>query len=305
MTHESALRRARWLQDAEILQDLRAEVFIEEQGVPREIEWDGRDAEAEHVLAERDGEAVGCGRLLPDGRIGRLAVRQPFRDQGIGAQILDELLGIARRRGERAVYLHAQADALTFYERAGFTARGERFEEAGIEHVDMVMDFSYEDWDSTVFGVRYPSPLDELVVAQARLARRELAILSPDLDTRLFNRAGFISALRRLARSERQARIRVLITDVRAVVGRRHGILDLARRMPSKLELRSLREHPNWDGDTLVIRDRDSTLGMPGSSRDPGFYRPGDRARCETALGRFEELWKAGNVDVEFRALAL
>ncbi|MEL7045449.1 MAG: GNAT family N-acetyltransferase, partial [Pseudomonadota bacterium] len=126
-----------------------------------------------------------------------------------------------------------------------------------------------------------------------------------DLDTRLFNSSELVSALRRLARSERQARIRVLIMDVRAVVSRRHGILDLARRMPSKLELRSLREHPDWDGDTLVIRDRDSTLGMPGSSRDPGFYRPGDRARCETALSRFEELWKAGTANTEFRALAL
>lgn len=299
------MRRARWPNEAEILQSLREEVFIDEQGVPREIEWDGRDAEAEHVIAERDGQPLGCGRLLPDGRIGRLAVRQSFRDQGIGRQILDQLLVIARRRGERAVYLHAQASALSFYQRAGFTARGERFEEAGIEHVDMVLEFSYADWDSAVFGVRYPSPLDELVLAQARLARRELAILSPDLDTRVFNSSELVSALRRLARSERQARIRVLIIDVRAVVSRRHGILDLARRMPSKLELRSLREHPDWDGDTLVIRDRDSTLGMPGSSRDPGFYRPGDRARCESALSRFEELWKAGTANTEFRALAL
>ncbi len=305
MTRDCVVRRARWPDDAETLQALRAEVFISEQGVPQDIEWDGRDAQAEHIIAEVEAEAVGCGRLLPDGRIGRLAVRRAFRGQGIGRQILDEILLLARRRGERSVYLHAQADALAFYERAGFASRGERFEEAGIEHVDMAMDFFYGAWDNTVVGVRYPSPLDELILAQATLARRELAILSPDLDTQLFNDSSLISALRQLARSDRQARIRVLVMDVRAVVGRRHGMLDLARRMPSKLEMRCLREHPDWDGDTLVIRDRDSTLGMPGSSRDPGFYRPGDRARCETALGRFEELWKAGTVHAEFRALSL
>lgn len=300
------IREARWPDDAPRLEALRREVFVEEQGVPAAIEWDGRDADALHVLAEDDdGVAVGCGRLLDDGRIGRLAVRHPARGTGIGARMLAELVLLARRRGVAGVYLHAQADAVAFYERAGFLRRGEPFEEAGIMHLDMHQELDYRDWDGTIVRLRYPTPFDQLVVAQARLARRELAILSPDLDKRLFHREELTDALRRLAREERQARIRVLVMDARALVGRGHALLSLARRIPTKLSIRRLAEHPDWDGDTQVIRDRDSLLALPGTVRDPGFYRPGDRARCEPELGRFEELWRAGVVDPEFRALSL
>jgi predicted GNAT family N-acyltransferase len=300
------IREARWPYDARRLEALRREVFIEEQGVPPDIEQDGRDADALHVLAERDdGTVVGCGRLLEDGRIGRLAVRRPARGAGIGARMLEGLVLLARQRGVAEVYLHAQADAIAFYERAGFLRRGEPFEEAGITHLDMHQLLDYRDWNDTIIRLRYPTPFDQLVVAQARLARRELAILSPDLDPRLFNREELTDALRRLAREERHARIRVVVMDARALVGRGHALLTLARRIPTKLSIRRLAEHPDWDGDTQVIRDRDSLLALPGTERDPGFYRPGDRARCETELGRFEELWRAGVVDPEFRALSL
>ncbi|MFT7287971.1 MAG: hypothetical protein ACI87W_002086, partial [Halieaceae bacterium] len=67
----------------------------------------------------------------------------------------------------------------------------------------------------------------------------------------------------------------------------------------------SLPEHPNWGGDTLVMRDRDSLLALPAGENNPGFYRPGERARCEKELARFDELWRAGQVDPEFRALSI
>jgi hypothetical protein len=100
-------------------------------------------------------------------------------------------------------------------------------------------------------------------------------------------------------------RLQILVQDARSMVQRGHRLLKLARRLPSSVELRRLKEHPDWDGDTLLIRDRDSLLALPGSERDPGFYRPGDRARCASAIARFEELWRAGEVDPEFRALSL
>jgi len=300
------VRQARWPDDANSLEALRREVFIEEQGVPRDIEWDGRDADAVHVLAEQEnGPVIGCGRLLADGRIGRLAVRRTRRGEGIGAAMLARLVDLAQQRGAAEVYLHAQASAVAFYERAGFAARGAPFEEAGIEHQDMHRALDYRNWNDTIVGLRYPAPFDQLVIAQARLARRELAILSPDLDPRLFSRDELSDALRALAREHRQALIRVLVMDARALLGRGHALLSLARRMPSKLSIRRLSEHPDWDGDTQVIRDRDSLLALPATARDPGFYRPGDRARSETELGRFEELWRAGIVDPELRALSL
>ena len=299
------VREATWPDDEPALEALRRRVFIEEQGVPREIEWDGRDGDARHVIAEVDGGAVGCGRILPGGRIGRLAVLPPWRDRGVGRALLDALLDLARQDGLPDVHLHAQSAAIAFYQRAGFHPRGEPFDEAGIAHVDMHRDLDYSDLDRDLVRVRYPAPFDALVVAQARLARRELAVLSPRLDPRVFDREPFHAALRTLIRRERQALVRVLVMDARALTARGHGLLELARRAPTKVAIRRLKEHPDWNGDTQVLRDRDSLLALPGGERDPGFYRPGDRARCETARGRFDELWRAGVVDPEFRALSI
>ena len=305
MPRQPELRQGLWPDDEAILEEIRRRVFIEEQGVPRDIEWDGREAEALHAIAEIDGTPIGCGRLLPDGRIGRLAVLPAHRGQGVGALLLEMLLGLARRRGHASVHLHAQMPARDFYERAGFRARGEPFEEAGIAHIEMALQLDYRDWQESIVGLRYPSPFDQLVIAQGRLARRELCVLSPRLDPRLFEQEPFADALRALVRRERQARVRILVRDAREVVARGHALLTLARRVPTKIQLRRLAEHPDWRDDTAVIRDRDSLLAMPGGELDPGFYRPGDRARCESALGRFEELWRAGTMDAEFRALAL
>jgi predicted GNAT family N-acyltransferase len=300
-----SVRRADWESDAAALESVRQEVFVEEQNVPKDLEWDGRDADALHVIAEVNGTAVGCGRLLGSGRIGRLAVRRDYRGQGIGAQMLETLIGLARERGDRSVYLHAQAPARRFYEAAGFEARGEPFEEAGIEHVDMLHVIDYRDYDKALSKVSYPSPIDQLVVALARSARRDLAILSPDLDPLVFESPELLDAARLLIRSERQARVRILVADAREVVRQGRGLLNLARRAPSKVMFRSLREHPDWSGDTLVVRDRDGVLGYSGDGRVPGYFRPDDRASCETALGRFDDLWKSGIEHPEFRNLSI
>ncbi|EED32904.1 acetyltransferase, GNAT family [gamma proteobacterium NOR5-3] len=304
-TADVLLREALWPQDASVLERLRSAVFVLEQGVPRDIEWDGRDAEARHMIAELNGTPIGCGRLLADGRIGRLAVLAQHRGQGIGAQLLSAIVGMARQRGEHSLYLHAQADAVQFYERAGFTVQGEPFEEAGIQHVSMHITLDYRDWDDPIARLRYPQPFTELVIAQARLARRELRILSPRLDTRVFDQDELESAIRVFLRGGRLCSVKILVQDARAVVQRGHRLLALSRRLPSRVEMRRLPEHPEWNGETLVMRDRGSLLEMPGSETDFGFYRPHDRPGSETAINRFEELWRLGQVDPEFRALAI
>jgi predicted GNAT family N-acyltransferase len=131
-----ALRRTTWSEeDAARLQEVRFEVFVREQGVPLELEWDEFDPVSRHVLAiSRDGHAVGTGRLLPDGHIGRMAVRAAWRRHGVGSAILSELLAMAREDGHDCVVLHAQTHATGFYARYGFEPEGEEFLEAGIPH---------------------------------------------------------------------------------------------------------------------------------------------------------------------------
>jgi len=135
-----AVRTARWPEDAEALRTIRREVFIVEQNVPEELEWDGLDADCRHAIAAStlaNGVAIGCGRLLPDGHIGRMAVREPWRGRGVGAALLRHLMDLALREGHARVVLNAQTHAMRFYERFGFTSVGEEFMEAGIPHRTM------------------------------------------------------------------------------------------------------------------------------------------------------------------------
>ena len=116
---------------------IRTTVFVEEQRVPPEIEMDKHDAACVHALAYAQGRAVGTGRLLPDGHIGRMAVLKDSRSLGVGGAILERLVAEARRRGLRQVVLSAQTHALGFYRAHGFLAVGTVFQEAGIAHQEM------------------------------------------------------------------------------------------------------------------------------------------------------------------------
>jgi len=116
---------------------IRFAVFVEEQGVPAELELDDRDAQCVHALAFEGNEAVGTGRLLPDGHVGRMAVLKAWRGRGVGAALLERLVKAARERGDREVRLSAQVHALGFYRAQGFSPYGEVYEEAGIPHQAM------------------------------------------------------------------------------------------------------------------------------------------------------------------------
>ncbi len=117
---------------------IRELVFVREQGVPLALEMDDQDAHCDHALAlAEDGLAVGTGRLLPDGHIGRMAVLKEWRAMGVGALLLQALIEQARQRGHARVRLNAQAYAAGFYRRYGFEVSGAEFMEAGIPHVAM------------------------------------------------------------------------------------------------------------------------------------------------------------------------
>lgn len=123
-----------WGADRPLLQEVRRKVFVVEQQVPEDEEWDEDDLVAVHVLATRNREPVGTGRLTPAGKIGRMAVLSEVRSRGVGRRILDLLVREASHRGMIQLQLNAQVQAIPFYEKAGFTAEGSVFLEAGIPH---------------------------------------------------------------------------------------------------------------------------------------------------------------------------
>lgn len=134
------VRLADWRVDCAALQAVRRAVFIEEQQVPEALEWDELDGDCRHVLAVSGaGVPIGTGRLLPDARIGRMAVLWDWRRRGVGSAILGMLLELARAHGHKEIVLHAQTHALGFYARHGFEIRGSEFMEAGIPHHSMAL----------------------------------------------------------------------------------------------------------------------------------------------------------------------
>lgn len=117
---------------------IRYTVFVEEQLVPDDLELDEFDPLSVHaVVRDAAGRAIGTGRLLPDGRIGRMAVLPEARGHGVGSALLLALMEESRRRGNREAMLSAQTHAAPFYARHGYTAEGEPYDDAGIAHVTM------------------------------------------------------------------------------------------------------------------------------------------------------------------------
>ena len=127
-----------WEQAQPTAGPLRFAIFVGEQNVPSGIELDDMDAQCVHAVAfDVDSKAIGTGRLLPDGHIGRMAVVKEWRRRGIGAEILEALVGEARKRGHAEVMVSAQLQAAEFYRELGFVAEGKVYPEAGILHQKM------------------------------------------------------------------------------------------------------------------------------------------------------------------------
>jgi predicted GNAT family N-acyltransferase len=129
---------ADWPRDQSCIRKIRNAVFVAEQGIPAEVEWDGRDVDCRHVLAlAGDADVIATGRLMADGRIGRMAVLRAWRGCGVGLAMLERLQQQAQQDGLRRVYVHAQLEVAGFYRRAGFLISGQPFIAVNIAHVKM------------------------------------------------------------------------------------------------------------------------------------------------------------------------
>ena len=122
------------------LRAIRETVFMKEQSVPKEEEWDGQDEASWHYLAKADdNETIGCARLMRSGQIGRMAVLREYRGLGVGELLLNNVVSQAKELQMNLIFLHAQTYAVGFYERAGFRAHGDEFMDANIPHYAMTL----------------------------------------------------------------------------------------------------------------------------------------------------------------------
>ncbi|MCW8891594.1 MAG: GNAT family N-acetyltransferase [Sedimenticola sp.] len=129
---------ADWEQNKTVLRAVRESVFIIEQNVPKDLEWDDRDKGSLHVVAtDVNGKTIGTGRLTDTGQIGRMAVLNEWRNCGVGSALLEKLIELADQHKIHPLYLNAQKKAIPFYQRHGFECTGDEFIEAGIPHQRM------------------------------------------------------------------------------------------------------------------------------------------------------------------------
>lgn len=121
--------------------DLRYKVFVEEQKIDASIELDGYDEKATHVAVYDGNKIAGCGRVVCEkgfAKLGRIAVREDMRNQGVGSAVVGELINIAKQRRAREILVYSQLESVPFYEKMGFRTEGKTFEEAGLKHVKMI-----------------------------------------------------------------------------------------------------------------------------------------------------------------------
>ena len=131
-----------WKQHQKELKQIRSKVFIEEQHVPENLEWDEFDDQSSHFLVLYDQHAIATARLKPDGQLGRMAVLKEYRNKGIGSKLLSTALLHAEDNGYNMIYLHAQEQAINFYKKFNFSINGPKFYDANILHQAMYKIFN-------------------------------------------------------------------------------------------------------------------------------------------------------------------
>ena len=315
------IREAVWPDDRELLRQVREPVFVEEQGVPMEMEWDDDDIMAYHLVAV-DGEQrpIGTARLLGSGQIGRMAVLPGWRRKGVGAALLKRLLERAESTGQEKLYLHAQTEAEGFYRKAGFSPVGKIFHEADIPHRKMVMLREGETVESPpavelelaelgvsdeLFHLRHAN--DHLVHATGMLrqAKRDLALFTYDLDPAVYDAPPFVEAFKALALRSRFSRLRILLQDNTLVLQRGHRLLELAQRLPSMIEIRrpyeEYRDHP----ENFLLIDDCGYLHKRSLEGYAGIACYHNRHRVNRLLALFDEAWEHGKPDRELARLHL
>jgi predicted GNAT family N-acyltransferase len=298
---------ASWRAHEAELVAIRRRVFIEEQSVPEALEWDGEDAAAWHWLA-RSGdlrEAIGTVRLLPGGRVTRMAVLAPWRGRGAGAALLQAVIDHARELDLRELHLHAQTHALRFYQRFGFQAHGPEFRDAGIPHRSMTLQLRSERLLGEDAGRIAVRDLPATLLDLASQCRRQLRLLCECLDPDLFDNPAFADALSQLARGHRHNDVRLLLVDTRPLVERGHRLLALQRRLPSSIHIRRVGQTAEPLHHAWLIADGRGVLCYDQREPASAWADYNNAPLAEDYRSRFDELWNRADVAPELRLLSL
>ena len=283
------------------LRTVRETVFVQEQQVPIEEEWDALDPLCTHVIArDAAGQPIGTGRLTPEHKIGRMAVLRDWRGRGVGEAMLAALLLQARDKKWPLVGLQAQVSAEPFYARHGFIPHGGRFWEAGIEHQSMHRALQ----GST--AVENAAGAIAALTGVATQARRYLRIYSRELDPGLLDTAHAIDVLRRFATHTRGGEVQVLLQDAAAPQRSLAPLLTLAQRLPSVFAFREVREPVDRAyASAFIANDMGGYYFRPLGHRFEGETDLDNPGRARQLRDDFGRVWERSRPCTEYRALGI
>ncbi|TWI53129.1 putative GNAT family N-acyltransferase [Pseudomonas duriflava] len=307
---ETSIRLADWKRDNKLLRQIRETVFVQEQAVPPEMEWDSEDDQAVHFLALEGEYAIGTARLLKDGKIGRVAVLKDWRGLQIGSALLQAVLAEAERLGMHRQTLSAQIPAIAFYERFGFSVTSKEYLEAGIAHVDMTR-YSPPVLEPALHLEKQEVRFDtaeaaaEHILALLNQARRTICIYTPDLEPLLYNRSDIEHSLTRFLLAHPRNQIKLLVKDTSPAIRRGHRLINLSRRLSSNFYIRKC--SPNYPAEELAyLLVDDSGLVIrknPQLYHGVAYYSAKRIVRLQQ--NRFDMTWQTAVSDPNMRSLLL
>lgn len=324
-----------WDQAPEALRTLRYQVFVDEQKVPAELEWDETDAIAQHFLVHgthqgnvhgalqrSNGAALAVARLYPDGtgngRIGRMAVAKNARGQGLGLWLLRAIMAEGSKSYQHLI-LSAQEQAIPFYQRAGFVVCSDRYDDAGIAHRTMqctapglVLNQASEsatplhlEQDSSSWQLETDGDWNAVMDTLSSQARRRLWLFEPTLDNNRYDREFLRDRFSELARRSRYSEIRLLISDDKPLVERRHRLVELLRRLPSHIQLRLVNSDYPMPSTSFALVDGSGVAFRHLAAEPRGFANFNAPGRVRPLADQFQQMWNVGQRSLELRHLSL
>lgn len=305
-----------WHTHSAELAEIRAQVFMQEQGVSAKDEWDGLDEQATHFLVMDAGQAIGCARLLVaevQGQavfhIGRVALLKPWRGQGIGQRLMREVIQYCRAQDRRkSIDLYAQCERQSFYQALGFVAQGEVFMDAGMPHIRMVYETSSEPTEHKTPGVHLLESLGEFQqqsLALVKCTRRQLAIFSRSLDPQVYDTEAMAQAIADLARTSRYTRIQLLVKDTAPLIEQGHRLARLCQRLPTSISLRKLLREPEKGNRGFILSDARGLMYKNDEDAYRGFIDQDAPAQVKRLREEFDQLWQFAEPEPRLQLLHL
>jgi predicted GNAT family N-acyltransferase len=300
-----------WDDAQSALRLIRQKVFIDEQQVPEELEWDTDDKTAIHFLGKEGNRPVACARILKDGKLGRLAVLKDYRKHGWGGRILRAAEQYLKAEKKNKLYLNGQANSYYFYFKNGYRPSEEMFWDANIPHIRMqkILNRPNPASETYILGADednhysdQPAASPVLFQIASSQSRRQIDIQITDLSHPLFNNAACIANLGDFIRQSRRTQIRILIN--KEIPGlSEHPLLQLHHRMSSRFKIRTVDLPNNREAyGNQILFDITAYMKFDYKTTHCNFS---NRLSTSRHQAHFEQYWASSKQLVEGRKLSV